>query len=419
MQNYLTILFIAATVLLLGCKGSSETDLPDDTTPAGIHYKVYASGNETGVQPGEYAVMHMENIAANDSVYYTTYGREPIYMKLTDPSGYGDPLDLLKVMHVGDSAVFYLSTDSLFKKHTPPNFIKYGEYVRTVIKLIKSIDDAQYEKLMASRFRQKIENELMVIRHYLDTAGITDYVETESGIIYTIEKEANGPLPQPGNQVKVNYTGKLMNGEVFDTSERSGRPYQFTIDDAPVIEGWHKGIPNIPLGAKGTIYIPPSLGYGKKTSGKIPPNSPLIFEVEVVDLVDPMAFRRIKAMEIEDYLKARNIHAEKTKDLLYYKIDKLGNGNFPHVGQTVEVHYKGTLMNGQVFDSSYDRGQPFKFQIGVGTVIKGWDMGIPLFSEGGKGTLYIPSDLAYGENSVSGIPANSNLVFDIEIISVK
>ena len=80
----------------------------------------------------------------------------------------------------------------------------------------------------------------------------------------------------------------------------------------------------------------------------------------------------------------------------------------------------GTLLEGQKFDSSYDRGEPFSFELGVGMVIPGWDEGIGYLSKGSKGTLYIPSPLAYGPNGAGGvIPGNAILIFEVELIDFE
>jgi peptidylprolyl isomerase len=105
--------------------------------------------------------------------------------------------------------------------------------------------------------------------------------------------------------------------------------------------------------------------------------------------------------------------------LKYIDIE-VGTGDSPTTGQTVKVHYTGTLTDGKKFDSSVDRGQPFSFKIGVGQVIKGWDEGVATMKVGGKRTLIIPPDLGYGERGAGGvIPGNATLLFDIELLGVN
>lgn len=97
----------------------------------------------------------------------------------------------------------------------------------------------------------------------------------------------------------------------------------------------------------------------------------------------------------------------------------IGEGEEVKSGDTISIHYKGALENGTKFDSSYDRGEPFETQIGVGQVIKGWDLGVVGMKVGGKRKMIIPPSLGYGSQSVGGIPADSTLIFDVELVSIK
>lgn len=113
---------------------------------------------------------------------------------------------------------------------------------------------------------------------------------------------------------------------------------------------------------------------------------------------------------IEDFILEHNLDADSTSSGLYYVIYEPGSADRPTVSQQVTVSYVGFLLDGTVFDSGSNITFP------LNQVISGWQEGIPLFGKGGRGLLIIPSHLAYGDRPVSGIPPNSVLVFEIELV---
>jgi len=122
----------------------------------------------------------------------------------------------------------------------------------------------------------------------------------------------------------------------------------------------------------------------------------------------------------QEIVLRKKLKMEKTASGLEYTDEVVGQGAAPKAGQTVVVHYTGWLMDGKKFDSSRDRGEPFKFTLGQGQVIKGWDEGLSTMKVGGRRTLVIPPDLGYGARGAGGvIPPNATLKFDVELIGVE
>jgi len=243
-----------------------------------------------------------------------------------------------------------------------------------------------------------------------NTEGIT--VTTASGLQYTEIVAGNGPAAQPGDIVSVHYTGKLTDGTKFDSSVDRGQPFQFPLGAGRVIKGWDEGIALMKKGGKATLTIPPELGYGARgAGGVIPPNATLVFDVELVDILQSAPAAPTTVNEADYQTTAVG--------LKYYDF-VVGDGAVPQKGQQVIVHYTGWLLDGQKFDSSLDRGEPFAFTIGVGQVIRGWDEGVLTMKVGSKRQLVIPPELGYGPSGAGGvIPPNATLVFEVELLGLK
>lgn len=129
-----------------------------------------------------------------------------------------------------------------------------------------------------------------------------------------------------------------------------------------------------------------------------------------------------KSVMTQDYSKSSALDQNviTTSSGLKYQDTVVGTGDVPHAGQTVVVHYTGKLASGEKFDSSWDRGKPFKFTLGRGEVIKGWDEGLSTIRVGGKRTLIIPPALGYGERGAGAvIPPNATLHFEVELLEVQ
>ena len=125
------------------------------------------------------------------------------------------------------------------------------------------------------------------------------------------------------------------------------------------------------------------------------------------------------ASELNAYLEKNGVVAQPTSTGLYYVKTQDGTGEKPSKGSTVKAHYTGCLLDGTVFDTSIERGEPIEFVLGVGQVIPCWDEGIAMMSKGEKAVLYIPYYLAYGDRDLAVIPPFSNLVFEVELIDFK
>jgi FKBP-type peptidyl-prolyl cis-trans isomerase FkpA len=291
------------------------------------------------------------------------------------------------------------------------------------ILILSACDSNQYKDQMHEAPANQEEIDQNAIINYLTTNKI-DAKRTESGIYYTITKEGDGKNPTAADVVNVHYKGMLLDTTVFDSSYDRGEPIEFPLKS--VIPGWTEGITLLKEGGAGTLYIPSGLAYGAnpRPGGKIKPNDPLIFDVELLSIISGEEYIASQEKVFRDRVTQfigpgkEKLDALKTDDGVYYVIEEAGSEEKPNITSNVTVHYTGKLLDGTKFDSSVDRGTPATFSLQG--VVPGWTFGIPKFGKGGKGTLLIPSYLAYGERgSGEQIPPNSCLVFDVEVIDFQ
>lgn len=252
----------------------------------------------------------------------------------------------------------------------------------------------------------RVEND-EEIAAYVAANGL-DAEKTASGLYYVMEEEGSGVQISRTSNVTVSYKGKYINGTVFDDSE--GELVSFNLQE--VITGWAEGLTYFKEGGKGQLLVPAHLGYGSNDYNGIPGGSVLIFEINIFS---PEMIAEKNETDIAAYIEAEGLEASSTSSGLYYTMDIEGEGEQPTEDSNVTVSYKGTFLNGTVFDQSNSSNATFDLE----DVIEGWKEGIPLFKVGGEGKLLIPAHLAYGSYNFQGIPGGSVLVFEIELISIN
>jgi FKBP-type peptidyl-prolyl cis-trans isomerase len=263
------------------------------------------------------------------------------------------------------------------------------------------------------------------IQKYLTDNSITNAQKQASGLYFIpVTTNATAPLATSGKVVSILYTGKLLNGTVFDaTSQREDTPLSFTFGVDRVLPGIEEGLSLMHKGDKAILLIPSGLAYGSNSSTNIPANSIIRFELELVDINPTFAVPDDNL--ITRYLTKNKITtAQKQASGLYFVPTSTNTAGAPaSAGKTVSVLYTGKLLNGTVFDaSSLHNNQPLTFVVGATPkqVIAGFDEGINLMRKGEKATLLIPSGLAYGTTgSGNSIAPNTVLTFDVEVIDVK
>lgn len=283
-------LLITATLVSCGPKSPFPGYTPTGT---GLYYKEIVKGTGDQLKMGD--VIHPRlAYYINDSLLFTTANLpEPAVDQVHESLFSGDIYEGFAMMHVGDSMSFMINADSAFRKQfragVVPSYIKPGDYLRWEV----VVDDAMSEEAylqMKQEEQQKMQEEQAILGQqskdefaaWLAANGVKAK-PSESGLIYVCTKKGKGPKPGYKQTVKVHYTGKLLDGTVFDSSVERGEPIAFSLGVGQVIKGWDEGIALMSKGEKGILYIPYDLAYGPRQNGPIPAFSNLIFEVELVD----------------------------------------------------------------------------------------------------------------------------------------
>jgi FKBP-type peptidyl-prolyl cis-trans isomerase len=239
--------------------------------------------------------------------------------------------------------------------------------------------------------------------------------------------EGIGNTTYPGEKVTIQYVGyDYETGKKFVSSWDQGKPYTFTLGKGEVINGWEEGLDGLEGGDRRELVLP-----ADQTKGPYPPGIPegkaVVFVIEPVPSAPPKGGKspkskpKPKPKPTTDKTKPK-VEVPKgapPKNLVIKDLEK-GKGPSAKAGDEVTVHYVGVLYkNGKQFDASWDRNEPFSFELGTGAVIAGWEQGIEGMKVGGRRELIIPPDLAYGSEGGGTIPPNSTLIFVVDLTAVE
>jgi len=299
-KNQIAILFVALlAVIITSCGKSKYPGFKE--TDNGLYYKFHIQNKDAKKASLGDVLVGEINFRTIDSTIYSTAGMPQRILRVDSAKFKGDFNEGLLLMGIGDSATFIVSADSLYKGMPLPPFVKKGEMLYFDVKIKEIVSKADIEKErdeMMAKQQKMIEdakvNEPKELEKYLSDNKIK-VKPTESGLYYIELKKGNGAKAEKGKKVKVNYTGKLTNGTVFDTSveaeakkanaynpERPYEPIEFPLGSGAVIPGWDEGIGMMKVGGKARLVIPSKLAYGERGNGPIPPCAVLVFEVELV-----------------------------------------------------------------------------------------------------------------------------------------
>ena len=196
----------------------------------------------------------------------------------------GSLRDGLRLLSLGDSATIYVPVDSIGKsgQQLPP-FLKKGTDIKYTVKILKVQTKAEFDKDMAveqAKVKASAETRKaqlpQLMADFVKKSGMT-FKTTASGLQYAVKTEGTGDSPKNGDVCKCNYVGKFLDGKIFDQNKNMDMPI------GGMIPGFNEALMMMKKGGKATFLIPPAIGYGEQGQGPIPGNSPLVFEVELLD----------------------------------------------------------------------------------------------------------------------------------------
>jgi len=293
-----------AAIGLASCNGGFKQG------DGGLLYNIHTSKGGAKIKEGDFISLNMVVKTDGDSVLNSTYeSGQPTRMAMPKPQAKGDVVAGIGLLGEGDSATFKIASDSIFKggQQRPPGF--KSKYLVFVVKVEKVIaKGALNEQVFRGRVMDYIKSqgdalkaqEPAKIKKYIADHNLT-LTKTASGLQYVITTPGTGEKPAVGDTAVVNYTGKMVSGKVFDTSikaealkakipvdpMRQFAPIRIPVGQAKVIPGWDEGLQLLNKGAKAIFIIPSDIAYKDQGIGPIGPYSPLVFEMEMVDVVKP------------------------------------------------------------------------------------------------------------------------------------
>ena len=278
------LIYIFSVILLTAC--NTDGFKMSDTN---VEYKFIEHNEDSStVKIGDIVILDLKYTTENDSVLFNSREESNRFrMRINEAKYEGSIDEALLMMHVGDSAIFKVNAMDFYVlsrgMKSKPDFISPEDKLVFYIRLKSVMDASIFKQEKKLSDLSKADQETELLDSYIEKANVT-VAPTNTGLYYIEQVEGIGENPRPGDTLVVNYTGKFINGQIFDTSLKTGKPIKFKYGYGSVIKGWEEGLSYMKKGGKAQFIIPSHLAYGDKVYGPIPPYSTLIFDIELVDI---------------------------------------------------------------------------------------------------------------------------------------
>lgn len=285
LQRKFYYLITSVTILLLfiSCDNSDFSDF--EKAESGLLYKIHVDKDQPEAQAGDYVTVEMSYYTNEDSLLFDSKG-QIFPLRVEEPVFAGDINEAMTYIGKGDSATFVIRADSFLIKNAKltqlPKFVTEESKIVFHVRMhnIQTLEEIEAEK--KKKLQIASEMEAQQILDYLDENNITQS-PLESGLYFILDKKGKGRKPKTGEKVVVHYTGMFLDGTKFDSSYDRNRAVEFQLGYGQVINGWDLGVAQMRLGDEATFIIPSHLGYGSGR-GEIPPFTPLLFKVKLIDI---------------------------------------------------------------------------------------------------------------------------------------
>lgn len=260
-------------------------------TATGIYFLETKKGNgKSPVKDGYVTANYTVHLLGGDQLFSTIERGEPLDFKFGSQFENEGFMEVIGMMKEGGKANAIIPSAMAFGAKGAGQVVPPFSTLYYDIELVKVMSNEEFEAKQAKKQEEKKAanakkeaEESSLLQKYLKDHNITPTQTLPNGLIYVETQAGTGPKPLDGKKVKVQYTGKLLDGTKFDSSLDRGEPFEFTLGRKQVIEGWDSGIALMNVGGKATLIIPSKIGYKDRGQGSIPPYSTLVFDVELIE----------------------------------------------------------------------------------------------------------------------------------------
>jgi peptidylprolyl isomerase len=360
-----------------------------ETTDSGLQVAIVEEGDGEAAEEGDIVRVHYTGKLGDGTTFDSSEGRDPFRFSLGRGAVIQGWDEGIAMLNEGDRALLIIPSDLGYgpggSGAIPPDATLYFE-----VELVEVLEGGPDEPVAVDE---------------------GDYETTDSGLqIYVIE-EGEGDAPAEGQPVRVDFTAWFTDGTRLDSTIDAGQSLVFALGTDQLFPGLSEAVSTMRVGGQSQFLIPADLAFGAEGTGGIPPNSDLIFLVDLLEVLPPAPAGPVEVDEDEYVADDAGFQIADIEE---------GSGDPAEAGDLAEFHVTGWLQeDGTKILSSYDQGEPIQLPVSSGQALPGWDAGLTGMREGGVRQVIVPPELGFGEAGAGDVvPPNASLIWLIELVSL-